>query len=162
MHGWREGRWTEKVRDKEGPWSGRWEALWDSQEGEGGRELGGFWEQRKGFSSAASRLCFTAPSFQRHSASPEPLQHAAALGVFKPSLQRQKMSSSGNCHRELGSVSLSTESSLLSEDPGKSCVPTADTSIGYVRCCNLLLKDSKDSGKPTISGISYGKLGPSG
>lgn len=89
MHGWREGRWTEKVCDKGG-------ALWDSQEGEGGRELGSFWEQRKGFSSAASRLCFTAPSFQSHSASPEPLQHAAALGVFKPSLQRQKVSSSGN------------------------------------------------------------------
>lgn len=132
------------------------------QEGEGGRELGGFWEQRKGFSSAASRLCFTAPSFQSHSASPEPLQHAAVLGVFKPPLQQQKVSSSGNCPRELGSVTSSTESSLLREGPGISCVPAADTSIGYVRSCDLLLKDSKDRGKSMISGISYGKLRPSG
>lgn len=46
--------------------------------------------------------------------------------------------------------------------PGNTCVTAADTCIGYVRSSDLLLKDCKDSGKSVISGISYGKLGPSG
>lgn len=72
------------------------------------------------------------------------------------------MSSSGNCTGLLGSVALSTVPSLLREGPGKTCITAADTSISYVRSRDLLLKDSKDSGKSVISGISYGKLGPSG
>lgn len=62
----------------------------------------------------------------------------------------------------LGSVALYTVPSLLREGPGKICVTAADTSISYMRSSDLLLKDSKDVGKSVISGISYGKLGPSG
>lgn len=95
----------------------------------------------------------------------EPLQSGMQHLFSKHStvkLQQQRVSSSGNCTGELGLLALSTVASLLREGPGETWVTRAATSISYMRNSDLLLKDSKDNGKSVISGISRGKLGPSG
>lgn len=65
-------------------------------------------------------------------------------------------------HRRAAVSSLVHSAIPAQEGPWETHVTTADTSISYMRSSDLLLKDSKDSGKSEISGISYGKLGPSG